>query len=444
LITSGNTRSAKASRQVIYSLILKGISIIVSFINVPLMLNYFNQEKYGIWLTLVSIIGWIGFFDIGLGNGLRNKLAESLTTENFKLGRKYVSTTYAILICIFSVVLILFHATNIFLDWGAILNTKTVSAHELYILTSLVFTFMCMNFIAQLIGTIYLADQKPSVNDAVNTLAGVITLLFVYTLIKISNTGNLVLFGSVASALPLTLFIMLSIYSFKTRFSHLKPSVASVNFSLSRNLLNLGLRFFLMQVTFIVIFTTSNFIITRFFGPSEVVSYNVVYRYFQLPIMVLSIILSPLWGAVTDAYTCGDYEWLKKTMGRMNVISVIFAIGIIIMVIISMPVFHLWVGDKVKIPMALVVLMALYALMNAVTAPYSMFINGTGKIRLTSSLSIIAIAQYLLSVFLFTHLIKNSTAVILAIIFTNLPGLIYQPIQTYKILNRKAIGIWNK
>ena len=443
-LLSGEGRTARAGRQIIFSFIFKGVSIIVSLINVPLLLNYFDKERYGIWLTVISIIGWFSFFDVGLGNGMRNRLSETLAHKDLTLGRKYVSTTYALLIFIFSIVLILFHIINIFLNWSLILNTHLVSNHDLYVLTSLAFTFMCVNFIVQLIGTIYNADQKPSVNDAINTAASIFTLLLVYILIRINATGDLVLFGAIASAIPLLLFILLSMYSFNTRFSFLKPSKLFVDFSLSKNLLNLGFSFFLMQITSIIIYTTSNFFITRLFGPEEVVSYNVVFKYFQLPSMALMILLTPMWSAVTDAYALGDFAWLKKTIRRTSRLSIIFSIGVIIMVIISKPVIYLWIGNKVIIPFSLIIIMAVFALMNIFVMPYSLFINGTGKIRLTSALSLIAIIQYFISILLFSNYIKSSLTVLLAIIFTNLPGLIYQPLQTYKILNNKATGIWNK
>ena len=114
-----NDRSAKAGKQIIYSFVLQSIGIITSLLYVPLLLNYLTHEKYGIWLTLTSILGWFSFFDIGLGNGLRNKLAEAFASGNISLGRKYVSTTYAILIAIFSTILFVFHISNFFLNWNS-------------------------------------------------------------------------------------------------------------------------------------------------------------------------------------------------------------------------------------------------------------------------------------------------------------------------------------
>ena len=96
------SRTAQAGKQILFSLILQGIGIVISLLYVPLLLNYLTQEKYGIWLTLTSILGWFSFFDIGLGNGLRNNLGEAFSSNNLSLGKKYVSTTYALLILIFS------------------------------------------------------------------------------------------------------------------------------------------------------------------------------------------------------------------------------------------------------------------------------------------------------------------------------------------------------
>ena len=89
---------------------------------VPIVLAYIHKEQYGIWLTLSSIIGWFSFFDIGLGHGLRNKLSESLAENDLVKAKTYVSTTYAILILIFSSLLLLFFVVNPFLNWTKGMN----------------------------------------------------------------------------------------------------------------------------------------------------------------------------------------------------------------------------------------------------------------------------------------------------------------------------------
>ena len=62
---------------------LKGASFLVSFLMVPLLLNYLDNEQYGIWLVLSSIVGWVTFFDLGIGNVIRNELGKAWSNKNY-------------------------------------------------------------------------------------------------------------------------------------------------------------------------------------------------------------------------------------------------------------------------------------------------------------------------------------------------------------------------
>jgi O-antigen/teichoic acid export membrane protein len=371
-------------------------------------------------------------------------LTEALSKEDLVLGKRYVSTTYAILICIFSVVLLVFHISNFFLNWNSILNTKTIDENELYILTSIVFTFFVLRFIVQLISVIYLADQKPSATKMMATGGNLLSFLIVLLLTKITLNGNLVLLGTIISAVPVLLFVVVSVISFNTRYKSLKPSVKAVDFKLSNTLLKLGTKFFFLQVAYIIVFSTSNVFITQFYGPAEVAVFNIAFKYFQIPVMVFSIIMSPIWSAVTDAYSQSDFDWMKKTLRQLNVISLLFVFGIILMVVISNWVYKIWVGDEIEIPMSLSVSLSIYSVMQIAIAPYSSFINGIGKLKLTVLLTFLGILVYLILIFVFGNLFNNSTGIVMAIICTHVIGAIIQPTQTYKLLNKTAKGIWNK
>ena len=124
--TKGHERTIKAKKNIAFSFVLKAINIATGLVLVPLVLNYLDETRYGIWLTLSSLVMWFNFFDVGLGHGLRNKLAASQAEGEERLSRKYVSTTYAGLAIISTGFFALFLLTNIFLDWSKILNTTVV------------------------------------------------------------------------------------------------------------------------------------------------------------------------------------------------------------------------------------------------------------------------------------------------------------------------------
>ncbi|MBQ5689942.1 MAG: hypothetical protein IIV24_00450, partial [Alistipes sp.] len=69
-------RSKALKKNVYIMMLIRGLSFLISFLYVPLLYGALDTNSYGVWLTLTSLVAWVAMFDIGLGNGLRNKLAE--------------------------------------------------------------------------------------------------------------------------------------------------------------------------------------------------------------------------------------------------------------------------------------------------------------------------------------------------------------------------------
>ncbi len=159
-INKGHSRSIRAKKNIIASFFIKGLSIAISLIFVPLTINYINPSRYGIWLTISSIVGWFSFFDIGLSAGLRNKFAEAKAMGNDELAQVYVSTTYAILAIIFSIVWLIFLLANQFVNWAHLLNISETMQGEVSTLAIVVFTYFCLDFVLGIISTLILADQQ--------------------------------------------------------------------------------------------------------------------------------------------------------------------------------------------------------------------------------------------------------------------------------------------
>jgi O-antigen/teichoic acid export membrane protein len=444
LICKGHERSIRAKKHILYSFGLQGVTIVVGFVYVPLLLDYLDNERYGIWLTLTSILGWFEFFNVGLGSGLRNKFAEAVALDKHELARVYVSTTYAIVVMIFSVVILLFYVLNPFLQWDAILNTSKVPAQELSILALIVFTFFSLRFILKLVGVILIADQRPAVYNAFMPIGNVITLIIIILLIQFSADGSLIVLGFVLSAVPAMVLLIMTFILFNGRYRKYRPSFKLVNLKLSGDLMKLGRKFFVIQISAIVLFMTSNIIIIQLLGPEDVTIYNIAYKYFSIPIMVYAIVMTPIWSAVTDAYVKKDTSWLKRTLQRLNLISGVFVVGIFFMLLLSDFLYELWVGDRVSIPFLLSLSMAFFAIINVLLSPYTQFINGFGKLKLTI---IVVVVQTTLFIPLAVLLVKSSmgvSGVVLAICLVNAMGFLYVPFQAYKILNNKAKGIWNQ
>ena len=140
-------RSKKMYKNTIAMIGIRGFSIIITLISAPIMLHHVDRADYGVLLTLTSIVGWVGMMDIGLGNGLRNKLPEFLKNKDFIYAKKIVSSCYATLAIYVAVIITIFLALSPFINWLSVLNSPTSDAEEIRKLADVVFITFCIQFL---------------------------------------------------------------------------------------------------------------------------------------------------------------------------------------------------------------------------------------------------------------------------------------------------------
>lgn len=439
---SGNQRTAKIKKNIFASVLLKGVDIFIYLLLVPLTLGYLNAYEYGIWLTLNSILLWINSFDIGLGNGMRNKLAIAVAKNNLKLGRIYVSTTFytllIIMLCLFGIV----YACSSFINWYSVLNVdgSTVSHLEDVVLFS--FACFCLNFVFRFVGNVYLALQLPAVTNFLNVLGHGLSLLFIWILTK-TTVGSLFYVAVTYSISPVFVYMLAYPVTFFRIYTRLAPSVKWVRFVYLKELMGIGIQFFFLQIAGIVLFASSNIIISRILGPENVTPYNIAYRYFSVIPLAYAILITPMWSAVTDAYTSGDVEWIKKSMRKIRILLLYTAIVIVGMILVAPIVYRFWVGNAVSIPFTLTFYMGIYIYLIVWSLSYSNFLNGIGKLRIQVINTLgVAVVFYPLAVFLTTS--GGVVSMVFVMIITNISGVILNAIQFRKIINNSAKGVWNK
>ncbi|MGZ3882634.1 MAG: lipopolysaccharide biosynthesis protein [Bacteroidia bacterium] len=437
----GHARSVNTKKQILYSLLLKGISVVIGLAFVPLILNYLDAERYGIWLTLSSIIGWVSFFDLGLGNGLRNRFSEAVANGNHELARTYVSTTYAILGIIFILTLTVFYCINPFLNWQKILNTSEVNTGELSVIALIVFTFFILRFFFSIIGTILLADQKSSLNNLLNALGNIVSIVIIFILTK-TTSGSLTNLSAVLSVAPVAVFIAASLFFFSRDYKKYRPSFKYVELSRTRDLLGLGFKFFITQIVAIVLFSTTNFLIASFSSQKMVVEYNIAYKYLFLVNMVFSIILTPFWSAATDAYYKNDFDWLKSSLKKLNRMALLFCAAVLVLLLISRFVFELWVGNKAHVRFELTLLIAIYSIIQLLTSPSQILINAVGKLQVGLCIYITQLLVFVPFAY-FLGAAYGAVGILVSIIIVELPPLFFLYRQAALIVSRQAKGIWN-
>lgn len=445
VINKGQQRSVKAKKNILASFVIKGMGIAISLLLVPLTIHYVNPSRYGVWLTISSIVGWFSFFDVGLTQGLRNKFAEAKANGDDDLAQTYVSTTYAILIIISGVVWILFLFSNQFLNWSHLLKIPAGMEKEVSLLAVIVFTYFCLQFVLKVITSIITANQQPAKSSAINVLGQILSLIFIFILVK-TTQGSLIKLGIALCLSPVLVLFAANLFFFNGAYKRYQPKLSKVRFSHIRGLFHLGLLFFIIEIAYVIQFETANVIIARNFGTTQVTAYNIVYKYFGLLNMVFTIFLTPFWSASTEAFLKKDIGWIKNGIKKYNLLNILLAGVGVVMLILSEPVYNLWLGKgTISIEWTLSLWGFLYFNVTIFGSKYVNFLNGISALRLQLYTSLVSPILFLgVALFLIKYYHMGVNALFIAPIIANVNGFILAPLQYYQIIYRNKKGLWIK
>jgi len=438
-----NKRSKLIRNNIILSFFTKGWSAIILLLTVPVTLNCLGDYKNGVWLTISSLLLWIENMDIGLGNGLRNTLAIHLAHNDIQKAKSIISSAYAMLTLIMiPIAIVLFILIKTY-DTYVLFNVSTkiiTNLDSLLIVTSLL---VCTSFIFKLIGNFYMGLQLPAISNLLIACGQTLTFCFTY-LVYLSGSHSMMHIALANTLSPLIVYLTAYIYSFYFKYPHLRPSIKLVRLRQAKEVMGIGVKFFLIQISGVILFMSSNILISNLFTPSMVTPYQICFRYFSLLLAIFTVICMPYWTATTDAYERHDMEWIRMTTKRLDMMTLAIFICMLIMIACSDFIYSIWIGNDINIDLKLSISMAIYVFILIYSERYSYIINGFGMLRLQLIFTIGAAILFFPLAYFVVSWKHDITWFVAVMCVVNIPGMIVNRIQFYKIINNQAKGIWSR
>ncbi|MGN6494936.1 MAG: lipopolysaccharide biosynthesis protein [Agriterribacter sp.] len=416
--------------------------MILNYLIISFVLNIIDTKVYGVWLTISSIISWVSFMDLGLGNGLKTKFVKLFLFRKYSLIRIYISSSIFTMSIIGAIVLLIASGVSASADLGEVLQT-TIPHKTLFWIVFLSVFFFIAKAITDLIQTYKVAEQGVSYTTYISFVSNMSLFIIVFLLSVMNKKVGLLPVSFIFSFPPFLLSAIYAIILLKTKYSNLRPGFKYVNFKLTRDVYKLSLAFFLIQFSSIIIFSTDNVIISSLFGPEEVTRYNMAYRLFGIIPMVINVILTPYWPAISKAYSLDNFDWIKKKMNILILLWLLFSLAGVLAFFFVDKIYFLWLGKDLEITQSMNFGMLVYVMIASWNMIYAMFINSIGKIRLQLiSSSFTGLLNIPLSIYFARQF--GPYGVIWATSACLLVSAIWSPLQYHKLVSGTAKGIWNR
>jgi len=382
--TTEEGRSKERYRRVamtaLASAFAKGVSMLTVIISVPLTLHYLGSERYGLWMTISSLIAMLSFADLGLGNGLLNVISDAKGRDNKEDAISGVSSTFFMLTCIALIIGLFFSIAYSFIPWPQVYNLSSPTAiGEAGPATTVFILCFFLNLPLGIVPRIQLGYQEGFNNGiwrAFGSLLGLFSVLFVIYLKAGLPWLVLAMSGSGTFAL---LFNGIALFY---KRPYLIPRFNKVKYSTGLKILKTGLLFFTLQLAVSVAYTSDNIVAAQILGPDAVAQYSIPFKMFSIVSMVLSMFLSPLWPAYGESIARGDTMWVRNTLVKSIKISLLFTIPAgLILTAFGLPIIHLWTGPQINPPISLLIGLAVWTIIGTCGNALSMFLNGANVIR---------------------------------------------------------------
>ena len=287
------------------------------------------------------------------------------------------------------------------------------------------------------------ADQRPALASLISCIGQLFSLFSIYLLTRYSQS-SLITLATFFSSVPFLTMAIATILMFNfTRYRKYRPSLKLVNFGLTKNIMGLGLKFFIIYVCLIAVFHLMNIVLSRECGPLSVTKYNVASKYFNIVYMSACIVSAPMWSAFTDAYAQRDFSWMRSMVRRLEQGIGMAIVCCIILLIISPFAYKFWLRNQVDVPILLSAVVMIYTITQIIGSVYMTLINGIGAMH-------IQFLIYFVFAFISYPLMTVCCKFLGVVGIVIIPSLVYliqailARIQILKLINNTATGIWNK
>jgi O-antigen/teichoic acid export membrane protein len=420
---------------------LKIASIILSFISIRLTFKVINSEIYGIWLTIVSILAWTNSFDFGILNGLRNHIGVALASNDFDTIKNGVSNAFAMLLTLSVTFLLLGLLFIRFFDVTGFLNISEIYKPDIYNMLLVGIPIFTLSFFTSSSQSLYNATKLTFITDLSLILKNIATTLFIAYFYFTNHTLSLFNYGisilSLQALIGVIFFIVFFIIHPKFR-----PSPILVKLSEIKHLLPLSTKFFILQLTSLILFSLINALICKYGSPQDVTNYNLVQKIFSILTLSFISLVNPLWSHVTQAYNNRDIPWIRRTLNKVLIVfATLVSSGILAVPFIPKAI-NFWIGDEVPIPTVLIMLCLIAVAQSCWNNIFTFIVNGVGSLTTQLFTAISGAILFLPLAYIFSNYLSIGIyGVILASIISLVPSSIAIPFQVYKkILNGNTVS----
>lgn len=425
-------RNRRAVASAISGLALRGSSFGVVVVSVPLTLGLLGPVRFGMWMTIASVLALLSVTDLGIGNGVLNSIARAHGQGDTAEARRYLASGLVALSGVALTLGVIFLMVYPIIPWAAVYNVANdpLAASEAGPATALFVATFLVGLPLSLVGQARAAYQEGFIQSAFAGIGNVLSLAVLLTAVAASASLPILVLAMASG--PIIASFMNLVVLIRVQRPWLAPGRHDVTSGAMRSVVGVGLAFLVLQIAYTVGFSADRLIVAHFVGPAAVADYSVVSRLFSIPGSLATIALAPLWPAYREAISRHDIRWVRLTLRKSLSVTIIATIPLVIALAVAGPaIVDVWTDHSLAPVFELYLALGAFTVTLGVANVFMVLLNGAQVMRyLISTWSLMAVLNLGASIYLVFRVgvagvaLGSVIAIIVALI---IPALVYVP-----------------
>lgn len=435
--------SAVLKKGVTFSLISNLLSFVIGFLSIPCYTKYFNNDVVlGAWLAVLSVVGWAANFDFGISSSLKNKLIDSIASNDIKTQKKLISTAYlttsaiALLVLLVSIPIVSLIDINTFIGAGS----DSISPQLLRICIFIALIAVCFQFVLKNITSILQSHQKHHITVffSLFTTIGIVAFTSIANFKTVSEQLLIIsIVYLVASTVP---YLVVSISYFTKSLKDVRPNIKFADKDSFSSITKIGLGFFVTQISLLLLNSINSILISSLYGSVSLVDYNKYSKLLTIIYSFYAMITIPFWAMIAKNFAEKNYKAINRLSKKLLIYFGIFSGLSFLLIPFTKAFLDVWLGDAtIEVNYWFLIIITTEIVVEMFINCFSSIANGLSKIKYQAIVLLpSAIIKIPLTIFLANSLRDLSWSLIFLInIGLYLPACILMPILTFGFLKKK-------
>ena len=294
---------------------------------------------------------------------------------------------------------------------------------------------MAVNFVLSICKNVFYALQKAGQVSALELTTQILNLLGVLLLTNIFP-GNLFMMALVYGLSMTISNIFYSIILYKKN-RDLKPSLNKIDISMGMGITKLGVRFFVIQICALVLFTTDSLLISYLYGASDVTPYNTVNKLFSVISASHSALLAPIWSATTKAKVECEWDYLKRIIKKLYMLVLPFGGFAIVLMLVFEPLAGWWLGLRLDYSSGIIEIGCFYSILTIWCNTIAYVSNGLELMKISTLVALVqAVVNIPLSLLFAVKFNMESAGVLLGTVCAMTISALVMPLAVHIYINK--------